>query len=180
MANYLVTGAEGFIGSALAEKLIAENHKVVTVDNLSTGDFKNIPDQCEYIIGDLSEKDIINKLNKYEFDAIFHIAGQSGGMKSFEDPIYDMNSNIASTILLLEYCRRNNCNKFIYASSMSVYGQKNECPINETDDLDPTSFYAVGKMASEKYMNIYSEEYDIYTIALRLNNVYRLGQIWTI
>lgn len=175
MSKYLVTGAAGFIGAALAKKLLNNGHEVVTIDNLSTGFMENIPEGCEYIIGDTFDKDIISKLDKYNFDAIFHIAGQSGGVTSFDDPIYDMNSNITSTLLLLDYAKRSGCKKFIYASSMSVYGDENECPVYETSNIKPKTFYAVGKMASENYMRIYTQ-FGIKSTALRFNNTYGPGQ----
>ncbi len=174
--NYLVTGAAGFIGSKLAEELVSNGNRVVTVDNLSTGYLENIPQGCESIIGDLHDKEVIKKLEKYKFDAIYHIAGQSGGMTSFDDPIYDMNSNITSTLLLMELCRKTGCNNFIYASSMSIYGDENPVPVYEESNIKPKTFYAVGKLASEHYLRIYSQEFGIKTTALRFNNTYGPGQ----
>lgn len=106
MKNYLVTGAAGFIGSHLAKTLIDEGNKVTTIDNLSTGFESNIPEKCVFIKGDCSSEATIEKLNNQKFDAVFHIAGQSGGMTSFDNPIYDLNSNVASTLLLLDYLRK--------------------------------------------------------------------------
>ncbi len=176
MANYLVTGAAGFIGAALAKRLIDEGNTVVTIDNLSTGTEENIPLGVEFIKGDTFDTKVIDKLLDYKFTAIFHIAGQSGGVTCWDDPIYDMNSNVTATLLLLEYARKTGCNKFIYASSMSVYGDENPCPVREDDNIKPKTFYAVGKVASEHYMRIYSEEYGIKCTALRFNNTYGPGQ----
>lgn len=174
--NYLVTGAAGFIGAALSKKFIEAGHNVVTIDNLSTGFEENIPKGVEFIKGDTFSSAIISKLYEYKFDAIYHLAGQSGGVTCWSDPLYDMNSNIASTLMLLNYARETGCKTFVYASSMSVYGDENPCPVREDDKLKPKSFYAVGKMASENYMRIYSEEYGLKCTALRLNNVYGPGQ----
>lgn len=174
--NYLVTGAAGFIGSALAKRLVDEGNMVVTIDNLSTGYVENIPDGVEFIKGNTYDPEVINQLNKYKFDAIFHLAGQSGGVACWDDPIYDMNSNITATLMLLDYARLTGCKTFVYASSMSVYGDENPCPVREDDNLKPKSFYAVGKMASEQYMRIYSNEYGIKCTALRFNNTYGPGQ----
>ena len=93
-----------------------------------------------------------------------------------DDPVYDLNSNVTSTLLLLDYARKTNCTKFIYASSMSVYGDENPCPVREDDEIKPKTFYAVGKNASEHYMRIYSAEYGIKCTALRFNNTYGPGQ----
>lgn len=97
-------------------------------------------------------------------------------MTCWDDPIYDLNANVTSTLLLLDYAKRTGCKKFLYASTMSVYGDENPCPVSEDDNIKPKSFYAVGKNASEHYMRIYSEEYGIKCTVLRLNNTYGPGQ----
>ena len=176
MGTYLVTGAAGFIGAALAKRLVEDGNKVVTIDNLSTGIKENIPEGVEFIYGNTFDKEIINKLNDYKFDAIYHIAGQSGGVTCWDDPIYDLNSNVTATLLLLDYAVKSGCKTFIYASSMSVYGDENACPVKENDEIKPKTFYAVGKIASEHYMRIYSSEYGIKCTALRFNNTYGPGQ----
>lgn len=176
MSNYLVTGAAGFIGSKLAKRLLDEGNSVVTIDNLSTGNEKNIPKGTIFIKGNTYDPEIIKKLDSYKFDAILHLAGQSGGVSCWNDPIYDLNSNVTSTLMLLDYAKEKKCKRFIYASSMSVYGDENPCPVREGDELKPKSFYAVGKLASEHYMRIYSNEYGIKCTALRFNNTYGPGQ----
>ncbi len=173
--TYLVTGAAGFIGSALAQKILNMGHNVVSVDNLSTGNEFNIPKGVDFIKGDCQSVGIINKLKNYKFEAIFHIAGQSSGEISFEDPVYDLQTNTQSTLLLLELCKYIGCTKFIYASTMSVYGDHDDLPVTENDICMPKSFYAVGKLASENYLKIYSDNY-LKTTALRLFNVYGPGQ----
>lgn len=177
MACYLVTGAAGFIGSALADKLIKMGNRVVTIDNLSTGKVENIPQKCEFIEGDTSDSRIIDKLyhGKYNFDAIFHIAGQSSGEVSFENPAYYLSTNTMSTLFLLDFAKKCNIKKFIYASSMSIYGEHKEELVNEESEKIPKSFYAVGKYASENYMRIYSA-FGIQCTALRFFNVYGIGQ----
>ncbi len=175
MANYLITGAAGFIGSALAQKFINQGDAVVTIDNLSTGHRANIPSGVVFIEGDCSDADIINRLSQVHFDAIFHIAGQSSGEISFDDPIYDIRTNAESTLLLLKFALKNGCNRFIYAGTMSVYGIKGEYPVNETEICIPQSFYGVGKLSSEHYMRIF-QQYGIKSTSLRLFNVYGPGQ----
>ncbi len=175
--NYLVTGGAGFAGSAIARELIAQNHKVWVMDNLSTGHLNNIPSKAIFIQGDCSNTKTIIRLNNQHFDAILHIAGQSSGEISFEDPINDINSNTVSTLLLLQYAIKTNCKRFIYASTMSVYGQQNnKVSFAEADQTNPLSFYAVGKLASEEYLKIYARNYGINFTALRYFNIYGPGQ----
>jgi len=176
MKSYLVTGAAGFIGSRLAAHLIDEGHKVVTIDNLSTGKADNIPEKVEFLKGDCFDPKLLRQLESARFDAIFHIAGQSSGEISFENPVYDLQTNGQSTLQLLQLCRKIGCSKFIYASSMSVYGDVPHQPIAESHYPQPKSFYAVGKLASEQYLRIYAEEFGFSTAALRLFNVYGPGQ----
>lgn len=174
--NYLVTGAAGFIGAAVAERLVTMGHTVVTIDNLSTGYEEHIPQKVKFIKGSTADPKIIEELEREKFDAIIHIAGQSSGEISFEDPVYDLQTNGQSTIMLLNYARQSGCEKFVYASTMSVYGDHNPPECNENTELIPESFYAIGKIASENYMRIYSKQFGITCTALRLFNTYGIGQ----
>jgi len=174
--NYLVTGAAGFIGSKITESLIKQGHKVTTIDNLSTGYESNIPNLCKFIKGDISNYTIA-KLRNEKFDAILHIAGQSSGELSFEDPVNDLSSNTTSTLLLLNFAIENKCKRFIYASTMSIYGEsEGKEKFSELDTPHPKSLYAVGKLASENYLEIFNEHYEIIYTSLRYFNVYGPGQ----
>lgn len=176
METYLVTGAAGFIGGAVAKKLVNQGHRVVTIDNLTTGSVDFIPKGVEFIEGNCFDEKIIAKLRNYQFEAIFHIAGQSSGEISFDNPVYDLQTNAQSTLMLLDYARTYGCSKMIYASTMSVYGDQPDFPIDESYLPKPKSFYGVGKLASEHYLRIYSANYGLATSALRLFNVYGPGQ----
>lgn len=175
MKTFLVTGAAGFVGAALAKKLINNGHKVVTVDNLSTGFESSIPEGVIFYKGNVQDSSLIEKLHKYSFDCIFHIAGQSSGEISYDDPVYDLQTNTQSTLLLLKLAEKVNCKKFIYASSMSVYGDFLHSGVAENEKLRPKSFYGIGKMASENYLRIY-ENHGIICTSLRLCNIYGPGQ----
>ena len=175
MKNILVTGVAGFIGSKVAARLCAGDYNVFGIDNLSTGFLENIPKDVEFIEGDCAKKETFNSLGKQKFDSILHIAGQSSGEISFEDPIRDLKDNVQSTLNLVEVAKKADCSNFIYASTMSIYGQKPDQGISETDAEDPISFYAVGKLASERYLKIFSSK-DFNPIILRLFNVYGPGQ----
>lgn len=174
--KYLVTGAAGFIGAAIVERLLKEGNSCTTIDNLSTGARNRVPNGCRFVLGDVSDPKIIDSLNEEKFDCIMHIAGQSSGEVSFDDPIYDLHTNTQSTILLLKYALKTGCRNFVYASSMSIYGDHNPPVCSEKTESIPKSFYAVGKLASENYMRIYSEISNITCTSLRFFNVYGIGQ----
>ena len=173
--KYLVTGAAGFIGSAIAKKLIKDGNEVWTIDNLSTGLKSNLPEGIVFINGNCQDNNSIKMLNNTCFNAILHFAGQSSGEISFDDPVYDLHTNVDATLKLIEYALNNDCKRFIYASSMSVYGDVSDKPINENNKCVPLSFYGVGKLASEHYLRIY-ESRGIISTSLRLFNVYGPGQ----
>ena len=177
MANktYLVTGAAGFIGAAVAQRFIDQGHQVVTIDNLSTGYENHIPEGVTFIKGDCFDAEIIGQLETFSFDAILHIAGQSSGEISFENPTYDLQTNTQSTLMLLDFAKKKGIKNFIYASTMSVYGDQMDKPISEKETTRPKSFYGVGKLASEDYLRIYAD-FGIRCTALRLFNVYGPGQ----
>lgn len=175
--RYLVTGIAGFIGAALAKQLVVNGHTVVGLDNLSTGFLTNVPDGVRLYQADCQDADAYVRLAAEEapFDAIFHIAGQSSGEISFDDPAYDLRTNAESTLHLLKLALATGCRRMIYASTMSVYGIKPDRPIAEHEGTYPQSFYGVGKLASEHYLRLY-EQFGIRSTALRLFNVYGPGQ----
>ncbi len=176
MADYLVTGAAGFIGAAVARALLKAGHRVVGVDNLSTGFEENVPSGTEFYRSDCQDASLYSDtLPKLPYAAIFHIAGQSSGAISFDDPVYDLRTNAESTLHLLKFALAHGCGRFVYASTMSVYGVKPDEPVREDAPCSPQSFYGVGKLASEHYLRLY-EQYGIRSTALRLFNVYGPGQ----
>lgn len=168
---YLVTGAAGFIGGAIAKELLQRGAEVWTIDNLTTGSIENIPQGVRFIHGGCQYPEVIAQLGDTRFDAVLHIAGQSSGEISFDDPAHDLRTNTESTLRLIKFSIANGCNRFIYASSMSVYGDVPDMPIPETMEPKPLSFYGVGKLASEHYMRIYQNR-GLKSTALRYFNAY--------
>ena len=175
MGCYLVTGVAGFIGMSLAKRLLSMGNQVVGIDNLSTGYSDNIPKEVLFFKGGCQDASLYNEIPQVAYEAIFHIAGQSSGEISFDDPVYDLRTNTESTLHLLKFALKINCHRFIYASSMSVYGDFLSGPVTERDAINPKSFYAVGKFASEQYLKLY-EQYGIKSTSLRFFNVYGPGQ----
>ena len=113
---------------------------------MTTGYIENIHKDIQFIKGNVQDYSTIQQLSSTKFECIIHIAGQSSGEISFSDPIYDLQTNTQSTLNLLKFSIENGCKKFIYASTMSVYGNQPDKAVVEEDDTIPESFYAVGNL----------------------------------
>jgi UDP-glucose 4-epimerase len=168
----LVTGAAGFIGSKICTELIRRKYTVIGCDDFSTGSKKNIHKGIKFIKIDLSNKKAITKLPK-NIDYIFHLAGQSSGEKSFEDPLEDLKRNFKSTYNLISYAKENLIKNFFYASSMSVYGDAVR-KARVKDFCKPLSYYGLHKKLSEDYIIKNLNNFNF--IIFRMFNVYGPGQ----
>ena len=172
----VVTGVAGFIGSRVAARMAAEGFTVIGVDDLSSGKQSNVPSSIDFIQGNLADTQTISKLSK-SAELVLHLAGQSSGEMSFDDPVADLEKNTISTLNLIKYGIGANTSKFVYASSMSVYGNVPDAPIGEDEHVAPLSCYGVGKLAAEKYLNVFSKQ--LSSVSLRMFNVYGPGQDMT-
>lgn len=172
--NILITGGNGFIGSHVIKKLQDyKNHRYLTYDNLSNS--KNDLKNANLIIGDILDKEKLNKLfsnKKFKIDAVIHLAAQISVNYSIDHPVQDCQTNLIGLLNLLECCVDYDVNKFIFASSAAVYGDKSKLPILESEDLNPSSPYGITKATSESYLKFYSQEFGINTIVFRFANVY--------
>jgi len=175
MKNVLITGGAGFIGSHIARRLISLNHTVTIIDNLSTGDEENIPTGADFIEADISKKKTYSFLSAKKFDAVLHLAAQSSGEVSNEKPDSDLKVNTLSTLLLLKWCAKNKIPRFMYASSMAVYGNPLHNPVSENEVCRPLSFYGISKMSSEHYIQHFSRQ-GLATTCFRMFSVYGPGQ----
>jgi len=166
----LITGSSGFIGRNLVNKLIQfPDIKVFGLD-IVPSKIDNL--NYEHIESDLNDENYLNQINN-EIDIIIHLA-QSGKYRENHDGVMDMfNINLKSTINLLEYARKKQVDKFIFASTGNVYKATDKI-LQETDDCSPYGIYACTKYASELFIKNYSEYFS--TIILRLFTVYGLGQ----
>jgi UDP-glucose 4-epimerase len=173
MERILITGVAGFIGSHVASRFLHEGYSVVGVDDLSSGRRENVPVGLEFIQGDLALGTTIARIPS-DCRKILHLAGQSSGEISFDDPVADLEKNTVSTLNLIRYGIENGIERIVYASSMSVYGTVENAPICETHACGPLSCYGVGKHASEGYLSVYRNR--LPSVALRLFNVYGPGQ----
>lgn len=169
----LITGVAGFIGSKVAECYIKKGHEVTGVDDLSQGNINNIPKKISFIKHDLSDPNVLNKLPK-DCDYILHLAGQSSSEISFDNPVDDLKKNSISTLNLIKYGISKKVKKFLFASSMSVYGNVPDRPISERVIPSPISCYGLSKLTSESYLEIFKNK--LPYVNLRMFNVYGPGQ----
>ena len=173
MATVLISGVAGFIGSQVARRFRDEGCTVIGVDDLSGGNIANVPADIEFMQLDLSGSDVVRRLPR-GCGKILHLAGQSSGEISFDDPVADLQKNTLSTLHLIRYGLENRAERLVYASSMSVYGAVEDGPIAEGRACAPLSCYGVGKLAAEGYLRVYSSQ--LPAVTLRMFNVYGPGQ----
>ena len=171
----LITGVNGFVGKNIARELVGSGHEIYGIDNLFNSHKDQLNKKINFLQFDISNKLWRDRLDGIMFDAVIHLAAQSSGEVSFEDPLYDLDSYVKGTMQVCIFCKENNIKKIIFASSMSVYGEKGG-KVSENEQTMPLSLYGAGKKASEDYLRIFSKLYGIKVIALRLFNIYGNGQ----
>ena len=181
--KYLVTGAVGFIGSVVVERLTAAGHQVIGIDNindyydvaLKEARLKRIENPLfQFIKLDLADREGIKSLfADQQFDRVIHLGAQAGVRYSIENPLAYADSNLVGHVNILEGCRQNKVGHLIYASSSSVYGLNAKVPFSTNDSVDhPISLYAATKKSNELMAHTYSHLYDIPTTGLRFFTVY--------
>src|SRR6266446_101403 len=173
-SNCLVTGGAGFIGSHLAERLVALGHEVRVVDNLSTGNEANladIADDIEFLRGDLCDADVCRRAVA-GMDVVFHVAALPSVPRSLENPWASHAANVNATVRLLEACVEARVARIVYSSSSSVYGDTPVLPKTETAEPLPRSPYAASKLAGEQYVLAFARAGLIEGVALRYFNVF--------
>lgn len=168
----LVTGGAGFIGSHIVDKLIEENHQVVVVDDLSIGIQENLHPNSRFVKMDIRCSCLNDIVAQEKFDMVIHQAAQTMVSTSIENPFFDCDVNILGTINLLEACRKHHVKRIIFSSSAAVYGNEISLPVEETNSLNPTSFYGLSKLAVEKYFELYHNFFGLEYVVLRYANVY--------
>lgn len=173
--NILVTGGAGFIGSCLVRRLLDEGHEVVIVDNFSTASRGNRLCGASFVEGDIGVSETLGRLPDFRYDAVCHLAAQSSGAVSMERPVYDLNTNALSTLHLIRWCSARGVPRFVYASSMAVYGNPDAVPVSERSPLAPVSYYGVSKLMSEHLLGVAARS-GLSVTALRMFNVYGPGQ----
>ncbi|MHC4122461.1 MAG: GDP-mannose 4,6-dehydratase [Planctomycetota bacterium] len=182
--NLLVTGAAGFIGSHLCERLVADGCNIIGLDNFDDFYSRDIKEQnlsaleqderFTLVEGDIRDSGCVEGvLAKSKIDMIVHLAAKAGVRPSIKDPVSYQDVNINGTVVMLESARKSGIRKFIFASSSSVYGNNKKVPFSEGDNVDfPISPYAATKKAGELICHTYSHLYDIDMTCLRFFTVY--------
>ena len=169
----LVTGGAGFIGSHLVDRLIKEGHRVVIIDDLSTGKKENLNSKAKFYKIDICSSKISQIFKKEKPEIIFHYAAQIDVRKSVENPVEDAKINILGTLNILENCKKYKVKKFIFASTGgAIYGETDIIPTSETHPGQPLSPYGIAKLVAEKYLNYYYKVFGLPFLSLRLANVY--------
>lgn len=174
MNRYIVTGGAGFIGSALVRALLAEGHSVHVVDNLSTGNARNLDEVADRIT--------LHTLDICDYDRlapviagahrVFHIAAIPSVPKSIDDPVPSHASNVDGTFNVFRAAAEGKAGRVIYAASSSAYGDSDVLPKTESMTPRPKSPYAVQKLLGEYYASVFSDCFGLETIALRFFNVF--------
>jgi UDP-glucuronate 4-epimerase len=183
MANYLVTGAAGFIGARTSELLISDGHTVVGIDNMNDA---YDPRMKEYRLRrlqampgftfhklDISQKSVIDPFMSERFDGVINLAARAGVRYSVEDPWVFVESNVLGTLNMLEICRRTGSKKYVVASTSSIYGAEPPYPTPETaSSSEPLQPYAASKKGAEAMCHAYHHLYDIDVSVVRYFTVY--------
>lgn len=171
----LVTGGAGFIGSHTVDALIEAGHEVVVLDDLSTGHKENINQKAGFHKADLRDSAVQDIFAEEKPDVVYHLAAQVKVVKSINEPVFDLEVNLAGAINLLDACRKNKVEKIIYSSTGgAVYGEPNpdDLPIDERYVINPLSFYGIHKHTMEHYLYLYKFNYGLNYTILRYPNIY--------
>jgi UDP-glucose 4-epimerase len=174
----LVTGAAGFIGSTLVDRLLADGHTVVGLDNFATGRTSNIEHLAGnrayvFVQADIVTADLLAILGEHQPEVVFHLAAQIDVRRSVADPQFDASVNVIGTVRLAEAARSTGVRKVVHTSSGgSIYGTPSQFPTPETVPTDPASPYAAGKVTGEIYLNTFRHLYGLDCSHIAPANVY--------
>lgn len=174
----LVTGGAGFIGSHIVERLLSTGMDVTVIDDLSVGRIENMPKGARFYRASILDPSVVSK-SLEGVDVVFHNAARVSIRNSFEDAVKDTETNVLGTVSLLKECARAGIKKFIFASSMAVYGSSATLPLGEDSGLSPESPYGTGKLAGESYLRQISSHCGFEGVVLRYFNTYGPRQTFT-
>lgn len=179
MTSFLVTGGAGFIGSHLCDRLLAEGHRVVAVDDLSTGRIANLSEargygnEFTFFNMDIRAEGLLSLFERHRPEVVMHLAAQAGVRPSVEDPTHDAAVNVMGLLNVMECAARTGVRKVVYAASGgTLYGEPRRLPVKETANGRPTSPYGISKKVAIDYLAYYEHAQGIGFTALALANVY--------
>ncbi|MFH1402722.1 MAG: GDP-mannose 4,6-dehydratase [Candidatus Altiarchaeota archaeon] len=183
MSSILVTGAAGFIGSHLAERLLDEGHMVIALDNLDgyysrdikEGNIKEAESNAGYTFIEasiLDSESTARILDEHSVEYVIHEAAQAGVRASMENPVKTLEVNAIGTLRLLEAIGKSSVRKLVFASSSSVYGRIKYLPFDEEHPKNPISPYGMSKLMCEGYISLYGQTYGLENTCLRYFTVY--------
>ncbi len=173
--RYLITGVAGFLGSALANRLVKEGHSVRGLDDLSTGDPSALSPEVHFVRGDVNDRPKLWTLLQ-EIDCVYHLAAKVLVPESVLYPREYNEVNVGGTVSLMEAMRDVGVRRVVFISSGAIYGNQPAQPVNEDVIPNPRSPYAVSKLAAEYYVKTIGRLWGIETVCLRVFNAYGPGQ----
>lgn len=168
----LITGGYGFIGSSLVEKFYKEGHDVTIIDNLITGNRRNVSVKHKSYITNVESKECEEVFNSEKFEVVIHLAAQVDVKTSMDNPVLDSKSNIVGLTNMLHLSAKYGVKKFVFASSAAVYGNHDTVCLTEEMDKKPVNIYGVNKLFGEHYCEKWSKLYHLDTLIFRFSNVY--------
>lgn len=164
----LITGGAGFIGSHIADEFIKKEYEVIIVDNLTTGQEKNINSKARFYNCDITSAELEQIFSAETPEIVIHLAAQVSVPNATKDPIGDAHINIIGTLNVLKYCKAYGVKKILAASSAAVYGEPQYLPVDEAHPTIPISNYGISKLTMEKYIENSGVDYIIF----RFSNVF--------
>jgi len=173
VSRILITGGAGFIGSHIAEECISAGHEVTAIDDLSSGKIENLPNNVSFHEIDVSDSESVYKAFKeIKPEYVLHQAAQISVSRSVREPEHDAKINIIGLVNTLKASVEQDVRSFVFASSGGVLYGDVYSPANEDSPAMPVSPYGISKLAGEYYLNFFSREFGLRTVALRYANVY--------
>jgi len=168
-----VTGGAGFIGSHVADAMLAAGHRVLIVDDLSSGRKENVPAAAEFHQLDIRSPEAASLIADSGVEVLVHHAAQMDVRRSVADPVHDASVNVVGTLNLLEAGRKGSLKQVVFASTGgAMYGEQEHFPADEDHPARPLSPYGVAKLSVERYLYFFHAEYGMDAVALRYANVY--------
>lgn len=178
MSNILITGGAGFIGSHLAHSYQDDGHRVIVIDNLSTGRIENLRRDSndikpiQFIKEDIGKCDLVSLFGIYGIEIVHHIAARPRVKFSVDFPLETNEENATNTLKVLDACKKAGVRRLVNTSSSSIYGEPTMFPTPEHDSKVPQSPYALQKWIGEEYCRLYAELFGFDVVSLRYFNVF--------